>query len=118
MTKNYIIHINGSQHFLFTTDENAKLKRLLTRRMCMDERQKGMSTMQLGVFHELEPFQFCVRGIFHDSNTTRYKKTEHEALVWLANATTVTWDDALWDEESQAFIARPIFAGEAGTEQE
>ena len=92
MKKNYIIHVNGNMHFLKTTDENAKMKRFVARKMGAAEHSK-MSNLYTGLYVELEK----VGDV--------YKNTRREAIVWLGNAVCVTWEEAVWNEDAQAWVA-------------
>ena len=91
MKKNYIIHVNGSMHFLKITDENAKMKRFVARKMGAAEHSK-MSNLYTGLYTELEKI----------GNV--YKPTKREAIVWFGNAVCVTWEEAVWNEDAQAWV--------------
>lgn len=91
MMKNYIIHVNNSLHFLHTTDENTKMKRIVARRMGAPEHSK-MSNLYTGLYVELEK----VGDV--------YKNTWRDAVVWLGNAICVTWEEAVWNEDAQAWV--------------
>lgn len=89
--KNYIIHVNNSMHFLHTTDENTKMKRIVARRMGAPEHSK-MSNLYTGLYAELEKVGDA------------YKNTGRDAVVWLGNAICVTWEEAVWNEDAQAWV--------------
>ena len=90
MKKNYIVHVNGSMHFLHTTEEHAKMKRFVARKMGAAEHSK-MSNLYSGIYNELEKI----------GNV--YKPTKRDAIVWLGNAVCVTWEEAVWNEDAQAW---------------
>lgn len=93
MKKNYIIHVNGNMHFLKTTDETAKMKRFVARKMGAAEHSK-MSNLYTGLYVELEKV----------ANVNAYKPTRREAIVWFGNAVCVTWEEAVWNEVAQAWV--------------
>lgn len=99
MKKNYIIHVNGSMHFLHTTEEHAKMKRFVARKMGAAEHSK-MSNLYSGIYNELEKI----------GNV--YKPTKRDAIVWLGNAVCVTWEEALWNEDAQAWAPGTTEAAE------
>ena len=102
MIKHYLVHVNNSATFLYKTEETAKIKRILTRRMSrMDHCKPGELTT--GQFMELKRV-----------GVNEYKNTWREVLVWLSNAVFVTWEPAEWDNDRQVWVAcQDIYIGPA-----